>query len=56
MVTSKRIYKIKHTTDGSVEKYKMRSIGRGFSQIKGVVNDETLDPLNLIHSHPYYHP
>jgi hypothetical protein len=31
MVTSKWIYKIKHAADGSVEKYKTRSIARGFS-------------------------
>ena len=41
MVTSKWIYKIKHAADGSVEKYKTRSIARGFSQIEGVVYDET---------------
>jgi hypothetical protein len=55
-VTSKWIYKIKNATDGSVEKYKTISIARGFSQIEGVVYDETLDPVNLIHFHPYYHP
>ena len=46
MVTSKCIYKIKHVADGSVKKYKMRSTDRGFSQTKGVVHDETLDPVN----------
>jgi hypothetical protein len=55
-MTSKWIYKIKHATDRSVEKYKEISIARGFSQIKGVVYDETLDLVNLIHLHPYYHP
>ena len=30
VVTSKWIYKIKHVADGSVEKYKVRSIARGF--------------------------
>jgi hypothetical protein len=43
------IYKIKHAVDGSV-------IARGFSQIKGVVYDETLDPVNMLHFHPYYLP
>jgi hypothetical protein len=42
-VTSKWIYKIKHATDGSVEKCKERYIAKGFSQIEGVVYDETLD-------------
>jgi hypothetical protein len=56
MVTSKWIYKIKHATDGSVEKYKTRYIARGFSQAEGFFYDETLDPVNPIHFHPYYHP
>jgi hypothetical protein len=41
MVTSKWIYKIKHAVDGSVEKYKPRSVARGFSQAEGVNYDET---------------
>ena len=52
MVNSKWIYKIKHVADGSVKKYKAISIARGFSQIEGVVYDETLDPVNPIHYHP----
>jgi hypothetical protein len=43
VVTSKWIYKIKHADDVSVEKYKMKSIATHFSQIEGVVCDETLD-------------
>ena len=31
VVTSKWIYKIKHATDGSIEKYKERFVARGFS-------------------------
>ena len=31
VVTSKRIYKIKHVVDGSIEKYKARFVARGFS-------------------------
>ena len=31
VVTSKWIYKIKHATDGSIEKYKAIFVARGFS-------------------------
>jgi hypothetical protein len=47
---------IKHAADESVKKYKTKSIARGFSQIEGVVYNKTLDTMNLIHFHPYYHP
>jgi hypothetical protein len=49
-------YVVNHATDESVKKYKTISIARGFSQIEGGVYDETLDPVNLIHFHLYYHP
>jgi hypothetical protein len=55
-MTSKWIFKIKNATDRSVEKYKARSIARVFPQTEGVVYDETLDPINPIYFHPYYHP
>ena len=44
VVTSKWIYKIKHATDGSVEKYKARFVARGFSQKEGVDYEETFAP------------
>jgi hypothetical protein len=56
VVTSKWIYKIKHAANEYVEKYKTRSIARGFSQKEGVFYDETLYPVILIHFLPYYHP
>ena len=43
VVTSKWIYKIKHATDGSIKKYKVRFGARGFSQEEGVDYDETFD-------------
>jgi hypothetical protein len=54
VVSSKWTYK--HAVDGSVEKYKAISLVKGFSQIEGVVYDETLDPVSPIHFHPHYHP
>jgi hypothetical protein len=36
VVTSKWIYKIKHATDGSVEKYKVIFVDIGFSQVEGI--------------------
>jgi hypothetical protein len=45
VVTSKWIYKIKHATDGSVEKYKARFVARGFSQVEGIDYDETFAPI-----------
>ena len=41
IVTSKLLYKIKHATDGSIEKYKARFVERGFSQIEQVNCDDT---------------
>ena len=41
VVTSKWIYKIKHATDGSIEKYKARFMARGFSHKEGIDYEET---------------
>jgi hypothetical protein len=45
VVTSKLIYKIKHATDRSVEKYKARFVARGFSQVEGIDYEETFAPV-----------
>jgi hypothetical protein len=46
IVTSKWIYKIKHAPDGSIEKYKMILVARGFSKLKGVDYDESFAPVS----------
>jgi hypothetical protein len=46
MVTSKWIYKIKNATDGSIDKYKVRFLARGFSQKQGVDYEETFTPIS----------
>ena len=45
VVSSKWIYKIKHTTDGSIEKYRARFVARGFSQKEGIDYEETFAPI-----------
>jgi hypothetical protein len=45
VVTSKWIYKIKHATDGSVEKYKEKIVAIGFSHVEGIDYEETFSPV-----------
>jgi hypothetical protein len=40
MVSSKWIYKIKHSTDGRVEKYKAGLMARGFYEKEGIDYEE----------------
>jgi hypothetical protein len=44
VVNSKWIYKIKHIVNMSMERHKMRSVARGFSQVEGI-DYETIAPL-----------
>jgi hypothetical protein len=41
LMTSKWIYKIKHTIDGRIERHIMRFVARGFSQVEGIDYEET---------------
>ena len=45
VVTLKWLYKIKHGSDGSVEKYKARFVARGFSQKEDIDYDDIFAPV-----------
>jgi hypothetical protein len=45
VVTSKYIYKIKHTVDGSIKRHKMIFVARGFSQVDGIDYEEAFSPV-----------
>jgi hypothetical protein len=45
VVSSKWLFKIKHTADGSIEKYKARFVTHGFSQKEGIDYEETFAPV-----------
>jgi len=40
-VDTKWVYVVKRKADGTIEKYKARKVGRGFSQEAGINYDET---------------
>jgi hypothetical protein len=43
---------VKHAANKSIKVIQNEIYSRGFSQIEGVIYDETLDPMNKIHFHP----
>jgi hypothetical protein len=45
IVISKWIYKMKHATDDSIEKYKARFVARGFSHKEGIDYEETFSSV-----------
>ena len=44
MVSSKLIFKTKHSAYGSIEKYKSRCVSQGFSQKEGIHYEEKISP------------
>jgi hypothetical protein len=50
VVTSKWIYKIKNTIDGSVEKFKAIFVARGFSHKEGIDYDEIFSLVSRYNS------
>ena len=48
VVTSKWLYKIKHVSDESAEKFKARFVARGFSQKEGIDYDDIFAPVTTI--------
>jgi hypothetical protein len=45
VVSSKWIYKMKHSTDSSIEKYKERFVARGLSQVEGIDYEDTFSSV-----------
>ena len=45
VVGSRWIYKVKHAADGSVQKYKVCFVSKGFSQKEGINDEETFAPV-----------
>jgi hypothetical protein len=50
VVTSKWVYKIKHTVDGSINKYKARFVDKGLDQKEEKYYDETFAPISIYNS------
>ena len=45
LVSTKQIFKTKHSTDGSIEKFKSRFVAWGFSQNEGIDYEEKFAPV-----------
>ena len=40
----KRMYKVKRNTDGTISRYKARSVAKGYAQTYGIDFEETFSP------------
>ena len=44
-IESKWVYKIKHKSDGSIERYKVRLVAKGYNQIEDIDCFDTFSPI-----------
>jgi hypothetical protein len=50
VVGSKWVFHVKHSPDGSIQKYKARVIAQGFTQVEGIDFDQTFAPVTKFSS------